>query len=548
HVDYYGLGAPQSWAEGTLDYATSQGVPIWNADRWLAFVEQRNAASYQDIVWNGASNTLSFQLVSSGSAGNLTTVLPLYYNTLGLASVTVDGAPQSWSVQRINGVDVAFVSTAPGTHTFSATYQVMPPTTTPVATSTPVPPTGTPTTTAVTPGTSTPVPPTNTPTPLPGTLTHTTMADFAQACAVQEGTLVSSDGDGAVVLAGASRDPFDGTALNPASWTSGSWSTTSYTPSVASGLLTLPGGGFVRSLTTTTRGALDVTATFGAGAWQHIGFGSLDFAGDEYLIFSTLNGSGNLYARANTGTGEQRLDLGPIPSGAHRYQVEWRAGAPQDEVRFLLDGTLRARFTLARNLANLYTYFSNNGSAPLRVDTTSSAPPYLASGSYTSCALDAQAGRQWQTVAWETNSLTGTTASLAVRTSADGSAWGAWQTIALSGGSLPGPAQFLQYRLALATIDPANSPQVNAVTLTTAPLGTGVTPTAPVTSTPTALPPATATNTPLPSATPTSAPPPPLTLTHTTMADFAQACAVQEGTLVSSDGDGAVVLAGASRD
>ncbi|HWQ11514.1 MAG TPA: hypothetical protein VNL77_01870, partial [Roseiflexaceae bacterium] len=47
HVDYYGLGAPQSWAEGTLDYATSQGVPIWNADRWLAFVEQRNAASYQ---------------------------------------------------------------------------------------------------------------------------------------------------------------------------------------------------------------------------------------------------------------------------------------------------------------------------------------------------------------------------------------------------------------------------------------------------------------------------------------------------------------------
>ncbi len=48
HTDYYGLGG-QEWAEGTLDYATSQGVPIWNADEWLRFTETRHDASFEDV-------------------------------------------------------------------------------------------------------------------------------------------------------------------------------------------------------------------------------------------------------------------------------------------------------------------------------------------------------------------------------------------------------------------------------------------------------------------------------------------------------------------
>ena len=35
HVDYYG-GNTQTWAEGTMDYANAQGVPMWNADQWLS--------------------------------------------------------------------------------------------------------------------------------------------------------------------------------------------------------------------------------------------------------------------------------------------------------------------------------------------------------------------------------------------------------------------------------------------------------------------------------------------------------------------------------
>jgi hypothetical protein len=44
HVDYYNNGDPQIWAESTMDYANARNIPIWNADRWLSFVETRHDA------------------------------------------------------------------------------------------------------------------------------------------------------------------------------------------------------------------------------------------------------------------------------------------------------------------------------------------------------------------------------------------------------------------------------------------------------------------------------------------------------------------------
>jgi hypothetical protein len=64
HTDYYS-GDAQYWAEATMDYATSQGVPIWNADQWLGFTEVRHDAGYDDIAWNPATRTLSFSLTAT---------------------------------------------------------------------------------------------------------------------------------------------------------------------------------------------------------------------------------------------------------------------------------------------------------------------------------------------------------------------------------------------------------------------------------------------------------------------------------------------------
>ncbi|HXV97743.1 MAG TPA: hypothetical protein VEC93_04905, partial [Anaerolineae bacterium] len=80
HVDYYGFGALKEWAEGTLDYANNQGVPIWNADQWLSFTEIRHDAEYGNITWNNTTKLLNFDLSATATSGiNLTAILPLTY-------------------------------------------------------------------------------------------------------------------------------------------------------------------------------------------------------------------------------------------------------------------------------------------------------------------------------------------------------------------------------------------------------------------------------------------------------------------------------------
>jgi len=41
HVDYYGYGDVTTFAESTMAYAESKGVPIWSADDWLRFTKAR---------------------------------------------------------------------------------------------------------------------------------------------------------------------------------------------------------------------------------------------------------------------------------------------------------------------------------------------------------------------------------------------------------------------------------------------------------------------------------------------------------------------------
>ncbi len=514
HVDYYGYGEPQVWAEGLMDYANSLGIPIWSADQWLNFTEARQGATLNNITWNGGANTLTFELNANAVSGvNLTTLLPSTYNGLSLQSVTVDGGSASFTTQAVKGVNMAFVTAPSGNHTLSAVYTVSGPTPTRTATPTPTAtlagPTPTPSHTPT--ATLTPSPTaTLTPTPNPNTLTHTTLADFAQSCATQTDALANSAGGGAVSLAATFIDDFTDAALDPARWVFGGWSGGAYTPTLSSGVLSLPGGGFVRSQTTYTRGAIESVAAFGNGPWQHLGYGSLDFAGG-YAIFSTFNSSTNLFARVNNGTGEQQVDLGLIPSGAHRYRIEWIAlDAANDRITFLLDGVQMAQITVAgAGMANQHVYLSNNGSATLAVDWAQAAPTYRTSGAYMSCTLDAGAANAWQTISWDASLPASTSLTVQVRTSTDGSNWGAWNTVANSGGSAIGPAaRYAQYQLLLSTSDAQVTPLVNSVTLNSVSTITS-TATATATATPTST--NTPTRTPTPTNTPLGAP----TATHT---------------------------------
>ncbi|MCR4405880.1 MAG: hypothetical protein NUW24_03010, partial [Anaerolineae bacterium] len=123
HVDHYS-GQTQTWAEGTVEYANSLGVPVWNADRWLSFTETRHDANYNNITWTGATRTLNFDLSAAATSGvSLTTMLPLSYQGNPLESVRVDDSPVSYSTQTIKGVNVAFVTVPAGNHSFEVKYQ-----------------------------------------------------------------------------------------------------------------------------------------------------------------------------------------------------------------------------------------------------------------------------------------------------------------------------------------------------------------------------------------------------------------------------------------
>ena len=177
HVDYYSNEAPRIWAEGTMDYAYSKGVPIWNADQWLAFTTTRHDANYTNINWSSTTDTLTFSLNAPQVSGiNLSTLIPSTYKGLLFDSIQVDGQTATSEMMAINTVNQVLVSVPAGNHTFSVSYiQAIPSPSSPIPPSTNTPPP--PAVTTLTPNSTTLLPTAIlTLTNSPSTETPTTMA------------------------------------------------------------------------------------------------------------------------------------------------------------------------------------------------------------------------------------------------------------------------------------------------------------------------------------------------------------------------------------
>jgi predicted heme/steroid binding protein len=283
------------------------------------------------------------------------------------------------------------------------------------------------------------------------------------------GAIVTQADDGEVRLAGQTGEDYVSAPLDASRWAWGSWSGGSYTPSVSSGNLVVSGstGAYVRSASARPVTTLEAVATFGAAPWQHLGWGGLGFSDDRYLLFSTFNGTQRLYARSADGSVEYRTDLGPLPSGAHRYRIERVAQAGGGEsIRYTIDGVLRATHVLP-SVPALYVYQSHNGGAgaALLVDALWVYPSYVASGSVSGCVVDAGASAMWSGVSWQGGLASGTTLSVATRSSADGASWSAWTPVSSSGAIASPAGRFLDYRLTLSSSNSSVSPVVEAVSI-----------------------------------------------------------------------------------
>ncbi|MCL4295971.1 MAG: hypothetical protein KJ077_09600 [Anaerolineae bacterium] len=308
-----------------------------------------------------------------------------------------------------------------------------------------------------------------------GSITQTSTADFSQSCTVLTNTAsapvlanthVSDVASGTVTLAATFLDDFNVATLDPR-WETGNWSGSS-APLISSSILTVPTGTWVRSTGTYTYGVIEAVAEFGPGMFQHIGFASSEFAADRYFIFSTAGTTDTLFARVNNSVSEQSVNLGPLPTGLHRYTIQWKPlDATTDHISFFLNGTIQAEFDVTNvGATGFHLYLSNNGAADLQVDKAQVEPPYVSSGTYTSCALDADSGNGWQTISWDASLTSSTTLTVEARVSTNGSTWSAWESVA-NGGPVNSStlARYAQYRLFLATGDTQLSPEVGSVTL-----------------------------------------------------------------------------------
>ena len=292
--------------------------------------------------------------------------------------------------------------------------------------------------------------------------TDTLAADFTAGTS-DANTVVGQVGDGDVLLKPVEGSDFVGTTLLTG-WSSSAWA--------AGGVSTVSGGQIAvdgaRAFANTLYGnnrSLEFVATFSATSdLQHVGFG-VDFNNPPWATFSTLSG-GVLYARtANGTTTTNTLIAGNWLGAPHRFRIDWNATS----VVYFIDGVqvVSHPITITASMRPMASDFTVGGPS-VAVDWLRMTP-YAAAGSFLSRVFDAGAPATWGTASWTADLPAGTGQVLGVRSGATptpDATWTPFVRVLESGSSIGVNAQYVQYRIDLASTDPRQTPVVKSVALT----------------------------------------------------------------------------------
>jgi hypothetical protein len=107
------------------------------------------------------------------------------------------------------------------------------------------------------------------------------------------------------------------------------------------------------------------------------------------------------------------------------------------------------------------------GSGSVSVDWIRMSP-YAAAGTFVSRVFDATQAVDWGGLSWTTETPAGTSAAFFARhgdTPAPDASWSAFAPVAQPGGAIGGRSRYAQYRVDLASTDPAETPAVDDVTI-----------------------------------------------------------------------------------
>jgi VCBS repeat-containing protein len=313
---------------------------------------------------------------------------------------------------------------------------------------------------------------------LPGpTLRDTATGDFA-AGTPGAATYVSETGDGEVILKPTAGAEFSGTTL-PAGWGGVIWTPSQGgTFSVADGELTVDGArvgtcdaAAVPDCESGIYGpgrSLEFVATFSGDPFQHAGLG-VKFDTFPWAMFSTAGGS-SLNARTLSAVGPVETALGTaLLNTPHRFRIDWTATS----VIYFVDGVQVASH--AAVITGPMRPIAASDFTPLGGNVVIDwmrMTPYAASGSFMSRVFDALSPVDWATIGWTSATPAGTTLAIAVRTGntpAPDATWSVFTPIAAPG-TFPAAiahARYVQYRANMTSTDPATTPVLSDIVITT---------------------------------------------------------------------------------
>ncbi|HEV8315895.1 MAG TPA: fibronectin type III domain-containing protein, partial [Vicinamibacterales bacterium] len=504
HTDLNTLDDPkQSMASSNAIIASAQtrGVPVVSSRQMLEWLDGRNSSSFGTITWN--ASTLGFTVTVGAGGRGLQAMLPARSGALMLTNLTRGGVNVPFVVETVKGIEYAIFSASHGSYAATYAADTFPPvisavTATPNATTAVItwstneistsgvvfatsPSLGScttdtnsvtshnvtvsglaPTTTyyyrvcSTDPlgnaGTAPPVgDPPRTFTTLSLSFIDTTFADFS-AGTPGTSTYVSQTGDGEVILPPQVGAEFSGTAL-PTGWSSTPW-TVGGSATVSNGVLTVDGARVNTDAFYSPGHSLEIMATFTGDVAQHIGFGQnlAAIVTEQWALFSTRDGGQGLWARTNvSGIQTETQILTAVPSGAHRYRIDWNANS----ILYYFDGALVATHAVVitsqmRPIA-ASDFFVSQGTVIVDwVRMGSSTSP----GTFVSRVFDAGAPVFFGALSWTSQTPAGTTLALSVRTGGTPTpdpTWSSFVPVAVSGGTIGGSARYIQYQAQLST-------------------------------------------------------------------------------------------------
>jgi hypothetical protein len=125
---YYGFfvanmhtdNASSPGSDAIIAAAQARGVPVISARQLLEWVDGRNASSFGNLSWNGA--TLTFDIAVGAGANGLRAMLPLQSDVGPLTGLTRNGSPHPYTTETIKGVQYAVFAASAGS--YAASYAV----------------------------------------------------------------------------------------------------------------------------------------------------------------------------------------------------------------------------------------------------------------------------------------------------------------------------------------------------------------------------------------------------------------------------------------